>query len=235
MLLDILCRPKAGEEVKIHSKDIPRKPTRVVMARFSFPGGGRIMDSRTVIHCLLHLALAKIRLEGADTGNEKLFRIAELLHPLPFQLERVAQGVGSYAEILAWVGERAQQQQVARWLDNVIEHQRRWHSNDSRALVHGLLYLAMIEIREAAYKAQNDGAFCLADVFHNAPHQLERVLNEEMSYDEVLQLLRERAEQRDCGAWFSQALEAAIRGDCDANQATDVRHNQLSDSSTRSV
>lgn len=84
---------------------------------------------------------------------------------------------------------------------------------NSRESLHRLLYLALIEIRTEAHELGNKKIFHLADLFHNVPLRLENVLREESSYDEVLVWLRERAQEKGCGEWLDDVIEAETNPD----------------------
>ncbi|HEY0097931.1 MAG TPA: hypothetical protein VGB76_03155 [Pyrinomonadaceae bacterium] len=76
-----------------------------------------------------------------------------------------------------------------------------------REAIHQALYLALVEIRAEAYTAENNKIFHLADLFHNIPLQLERVSQDEESYDDVLEWLRKRASEKGFLQWLDQAIE----------------------------
>lgn len=48
------------------------------------------MTTREAIHHALYLALVEMRTEAHEIGNKKLFYLADLMHNIPLQLERVA-------------------------------------------------------------------------------------------------------------------------------------------------
>jgi hypothetical protein len=79
------------------------------------------MTSRELLHRLLYLALVEMRTEAYEVRNKKVFHLADLLHTLPLQLERVAGGEGSYDEVLKSLHSRAGDKSLERWLENAIE------------------------------------------------------------------------------------------------------------------
>ncbi len=76
----------------------------------------------------------------------------------------------------------------------------------SRETIHHLLYMALIEMRMEAYETENKKIFHLADLFHNIPLQLERVVAGERSYDEVLTWLQKRAQEKGLELWLDKAM-----------------------------
>ena len=79
------------------------------------------MDVRELIYRLLHLALLEIRIDASEGGGKKSFHLADLFHNVPLQLQRVAEGEGSYEEIVGWLRERAREKGCERWLEKAID------------------------------------------------------------------------------------------------------------------
>ena len=164
-----------------------------------------------VLYRLLYLALIEIRAEGSTSGNKLLFHMADLYHHVPLQLIQVVQGESTYEDILAALRAQAQQKGVGEWLDTLIEKESRWTSEnstvDSAVLIHRLLRLALVDIRVEAYTTGNERVFCVADLCHNIPLQIERIAHGEETYDDVFAWLRNRAAQRGCATWLDQACQ----------------------------
>ncbi|MDM8551929.1 hypothetical protein QUF72_17730 [Desulfobacterales bacterium HSG2] len=79
-------------------------------------------DNRSLIHQLLYHALIDIR-EAACEGNSRAaFRLSDLIHTIPLQLERVRKEGGDYAEILNGLRERARQKGCESWINNALRH-----------------------------------------------------------------------------------------------------------------
>jgi hypothetical protein len=66
---------------------------------------------------LLYDALLEIRAEGHALNNERIFRLADLFHNVPLQLERSDAGETYDEDIMAWLNTRAQGNYLAQWLD----------------------------------------------------------------------------------------------------------------------
>ncbi|NJL33331.1 MAG: hypothetical protein HC893_05065 [Chloroflexaceae bacterium] len=80
----------------------------------------------------------------------------------------------------------------------------------SRELLHRLIYRALIEIREEAYRIQNKKLFHISDLIHNLPLQLERGI-ENKSYDEILSTLQVRATEKGSEIWLENAIKDETR------------------------
>jgi hypothetical protein len=78
-------------------------------------------------------------------------------------------------------------------------------------IVHRLLFRALIEMREQGYEQKNKLVFHLADLFHNAVLEMENAAEGKTTYEDVLRLLEERAQEKGCESWLSSAL-AQIAG-----------------------
>ncbi|MDM8552391.1 hypothetical protein QUF72_20060 [Desulfobacterales bacterium HSG2] len=88
-------------------------------------------DDRSLIHQLLYHALIDIR-EAACEGNSRAaFRLSDLIHTIPLQLERVTKEEGDYAEILNGLRERARQKGCESWMNNAVRHYVEPHENIS--------------------------------------------------------------------------------------------------------
>jgi hypothetical protein len=80
------------------------------------------MDDRTVIHNLLYRAFLDIRIAAYEKkSHEGIFKIADIFHNIPLQLERVQASGGSYQEILNDLRERMRNKGCESWLDNAIK------------------------------------------------------------------------------------------------------------------
>jgi hypothetical protein len=79
------------------------------------------MESRERIYRLLYLAFVEMRVEAHEIQNSKLFHLADLLHNIPLQLERVANGDGTYDEVLAYLQTRATEKGCENWLAKAMK------------------------------------------------------------------------------------------------------------------
>jgi hypothetical protein len=76
-------------------------------------------------------------------------------------------------------------------------------------ILHTLLYEVFIDIRVSAYTNEDTNLiFHKADLFHNLPLQLNRVVKGELSYDDVLATLRQRAQEKGCRQWLERRVAA---------------------------
>ena len=78
---------------------------------------------------------------------------------------------------------------------------------DDLELVHRLLYYALIDIRDASRESNDKVSYHLADLFHNIPLQMGDAAIGGRTHSDVLESLRKRAEEKDCGRWLSDRLQ----------------------------
>jgi hypothetical protein len=69
-----------------------------------------------------------------------------------------------------------------------------------------LLAYALLEIRIASYKGNSRLAFEIADVFHNVPYQIERTKIDNGNYQEIINWLEMRCEQKGMASWLKNAI-----------------------------
>lgn len=74
-----------------------------------------------------------------------------------------------------------------------------------------LLYSALIEIRTEAYEKENTLIFCISDMFHTVPLQLERVQKGEISYAEVFSDINKKASEKGYEKLLENLLDNAMR------------------------
>jgi hypothetical protein len=77
---------------------------------------------------------------------------------------------------------------------------------NDREMIYRLMYESLLEIRDAARESRDTRIFRLADLLHNVPLQLERVIEGKKTYDQVLQSVRARAKETGCEKWVEQSL-----------------------------
>lgn len=82
-------------------------------------------------------------------------------------------------------------------------------------IVHRLLFRALVEIRAQGHEHKNKLVFHLADLFHNTVLEMENAAEGKSTYEDVLRLLEEKAEEKGCDKWFSTTL-----AELEANQPT---------------
>lgn len=81
------------------------------------------MDDRTLIYDLMYQAFIDIR-HAAHEGRslKAIFKVANLFHNVPSQVERIERENGDFSEILAELKVRAQLFGCESWLNNAIQN-----------------------------------------------------------------------------------------------------------------
>lgn len=79
-------------------------------------------NNRKLIHSLLYQSLIEIR-EAAyeNKGMKGIFKISDVFHNVPLQLEKAASGERDYQSILDDITKRAKKNGCSDWLKNVIQ------------------------------------------------------------------------------------------------------------------
>lgn len=72
------------------------------------------------LYRVLARGLLDIRIMSHMGDSAGAFHIADLLHNIPLQMERVRGQNGSYSDILAWLEMRAEQKKMTKWLDRAV-------------------------------------------------------------------------------------------------------------------
>ncbi len=171
------------------------------------------MNTRTLLYRLLYRALLDMRRSAREAGYRDLFKVTDLLHQLPLQLEQVARGQGSYAEVLAHLRQRSQDAGLLPWLEHSLEaagssqdEAVREDNARARLLLHRLLYHFFIDARYAAHEADNQEHFQLADLCHNIPLRLAREPDGPRDYDEILAWMQRRSQQNKSAEWLERVV-----------------------------
>ena len=73
-------------------------------------------------------------------------------------------------------------------------------------ILHKLLYLALIDIREYGRSTNHKGIHNLANLFHNVVLQLQKASDGEVTYEEVLQSLKSKADEIGCSDWLESYI-----------------------------
>ena len=84
------------------------------------------MTTKSLLHRLLYAALIEIRTEGHDMQNKTVFVLADLVHNIPLQLDRVDCGETTPEDIMQWLRMRAKQTGADGWLNLRIEEESRY-------------------------------------------------------------------------------------------------------------
>lgn len=72
--------------------------------------------------------------------------------------------------------------------------------------IHRLLFRALLEIRSQGHDEQNKVVFHLADLFHTIVLDMENAAEGRRTYEEVLNLLEQRAKEKGLDRWLNQSL-----------------------------
>jgi hypothetical protein len=72
--------------------------------------------------------------------------------------------------------------------------------------IHRLLFRALLEIRSAGHDEQNKVVFHLADLFHTIVLEMQRAAEGRCTYEEVFNLLEEKAKEKGLDRWLNQGL-----------------------------
>lgn len=70
--------------------------------------------------------------------------------------------------------------------------------------IHRLLFRALLEIRSQGHEEQNKVVFHLADLFHTIVLEMENAAEGQCTYEEVLNLLEQRAKEKGLDRWLNQ-------------------------------
>ncbi|MBI1246805.1 hypothetical protein GC197_03045 [bacterium] len=65
-----------------------------------------------------------------------------------------------------------------------------------------LMYLAFLDIRSEGAQLNSGPVYGLANLFHGIPPQLEKAAQGEMTYEEVMRSLLDKARELKCEAWI---------------------------------
>jgi hypothetical protein len=79
------------------------------------------MDPRALLYRLLQDALIEMRYEAYERHSESVFRLADLFHNLPTQLERMERGEKTPEEIMSDLHAHAGRIRIKQWLTHRIQ------------------------------------------------------------------------------------------------------------------
>jgi len=83
---------------------------------------------------------------------------------------------------------------------------------DSKTLIYRLLHRAFLDLSIEATEIKNGRVFGIADLFHVVPLQIERAERGEISYDEVLKSLTDKASAKNALQWLDNAMKGISHG-----------------------
>lgn len=73
-------------------------------------------------------------------------------------------------------------------------------------IVHRLLFRALIEMRDQGRAQKNKVVFHLADLFHTTVLEMENAAEGKATYEGVLRLLEDKAQEKGLETWVQTAL-----------------------------
>ena len=73
------------------------------------------------LHQLLYRALIEIRHEGRELRHSSVFGLADLLHAIPLELAKCANGEADYDEVFNRLCETAKERNCEAWIDNHLK------------------------------------------------------------------------------------------------------------------
>ncbi|HEY7093919.1 MAG TPA: hypothetical protein VH393_12105 [Ktedonobacterales bacterium] len=74
------------------------------------------MDTRALLYRLLYDGLIEMRHEAHEGRTEGVFRLADLFHNLPMQLERMERGEATPEEVMSDLQAHAERIHIKQWL-----------------------------------------------------------------------------------------------------------------------
>lgn len=83
------------------------------------------VTTKSLLYRILYDALIEIRAEGHDSRNKTVFLLADLLHNVPLQLNKVDRGETTPEDIMQWLQMRARQTGTEGWLEHRIKEESR--------------------------------------------------------------------------------------------------------------
>lgn len=81
------------------------------------------MTAKSTVHQLLFQALLEMRDCGHESGDKVVFHLADLFHNAVLQMENAEQNdkVEGYAEVLAFLQQRAQEKGCSEWVEQQLD------------------------------------------------------------------------------------------------------------------
>ena len=80
------------------------------------------VSHRRTLHLLLYRALLDIRHEGRKHGYLVIAGLADLLHLIPINLERAANGEIDYSDAFQSLNEKADEMHCSHWIDDQLKN-----------------------------------------------------------------------------------------------------------------
>jgi hypothetical protein len=82
----------------------------------------------------------------------------------------------------------------------------------SSEMVYELMYLAFLDMREEAARTENKVVYHLCDLFHVVPKMLKQVEKGEIEYKDVLDFIKDKAEEGGSESWLQHNIEQLKKG-----------------------
>lgn len=79
-----------------------------------------ISASESLVLALLTRAMIDIRVFSSDGNSRACHSMSDLFHNVPLQIRRIRSEGGDFQEILDWINMRAEQKNMAGWLQKAI-------------------------------------------------------------------------------------------------------------------
>jgi hypothetical protein len=79
------------------------------------------MDTRALLYRLLYDGLIEIRYYARERRTKEVFRLADLFHNLPLQLERMERGETTPEEVMGDLQAHAERNRTKQWLAHRIQ------------------------------------------------------------------------------------------------------------------
>ena len=73
------------------------------------------------VHRLLFDAFVELRAAGHESGDKRVFHLADLFHRIAFDLQSAAEGGVGYDEVLRRLAARAEDKGCGRWLEAALD------------------------------------------------------------------------------------------------------------------
>lgn len=74
-------------------------------------------------------------------------------------------------------------------------------------LILRLIYLALLDIRESSHSSGDRVSYHLSNFFHNIPLEFHRALNGEISFEDLLEDLKNESNNLGCDFWLENAIK----------------------------
>jgi hypothetical protein len=151
-------------------------------------------NADAVAAAVVRQALARIQACGDQNGHPVLAKLPRLVSALAQSVEVGFSAAHTPDEALRRLQTHARETRAGTWVDNALRQVPvEFVQEGAAAVLHHMLYQALIELRSAAYEAGIMDAWRWADLVHNVPLQMRLVDAGRTAPDAVLHSIAERA------------------------------------------